>query len=146
MKNARSNEDLVHDAMLIIHSKYKQMNFEKGILPWAYGVLDKVAYGDYRRDTRRQGILNDNQDSLLDIYDSQPSVEENAISCDLLDAIKLALEQLNNTQKMIFKRILEGDSRDKIQQDLGLSRTALDVAVFRGRQKLKKILKREGVL
>ncbi|MDZ7264447.1 MAG: sigma-70 family RNA polymerase sigma factor [candidate division KSB1 bacterium] len=146
MKNARSNEDLVHDAMLIIHSKYKQINFEKGILPWAYGVLDKVAYGDYRRDTRRKGILDDNKDTLIDIYDSTESAEENVISCDLLDEIKLALKHLNKTEKKIFKRILEGASRDQIQQELELTRTALDVSVFRGRQKLKKILKRKGIL
>lgn len=146
MKNTRSNEDLVHDAMLIIRSKYKQMNFEKGMLPWAYGVLDKVVYGDYRRDARRKRIIDENKDVLLEIYEPQESAEENAISCDLLEEIKLALEQLNKTEKMIFKRILEGLSRDQILEELGLSRTVLDVSVFRGRQKLKKILKKKGIL
>jgi len=146
MNNMRTNEDLVHDAMVIIYDKYKQIDFEKGILPWAYGVLDNIIYGEYRTENRRDGIINDNLGTVLELYDNNESVDDYVDSCYLVDELWSALNQLNNTEKEIFKLILEGDSREKILEKLGISRTTLDVSVFRGRKKLKKYLERKGAL
>lgn len=142
----RSNEDLVHEALIIIYEKYKNIEFERGVLPWAYGVLDRVMSGDYRTKTRREHILNSHINEVIKIHDHQESGEEKATSFEMADEIWCALDQLNNKEKEIFKLRLQGFSGEEIQKELGISRMVLDVSVFRGRKKLRKKLQKRGVL
>jgi RNA polymerase sigma factor (sigma-70 family) len=142
----RSNEDLVHEALMIIYDKYKDIEFERGVLPWAYGVLDRVMSGNYRTKTRRENILNSHINEVIKIHSHQQSGVEKATSFEMADEIWSALDQLNNREKEIFKLKLKGFSGEEIQEKLGISRTVLDVSVFRGRKKLKKKLQKRGVL
>ena len=144
--NMKMNEDIVHDAMLIIYDKYKEVEFERGVLPWAFGVLDKVMRGDYRTELRRENIIQENKDEVLELHDCKASLENCFDSCELIDEIRNSLNQLNNTEKKIFKYILDGYTREEIQLKLGISRTTLDVSVFRGRKKLKKNLEKRGAI
>lgn len=144
--NPKTNEDIVHDAMLIIYDKYKDVEFERGILPWAFGVLDKVMKGDYRTEIRRENLLQDNRHLALELHDWNQSLESCFDSNELVDEIKHCLNQLNATEKKIFKLIIKGYTREEIQNELGISRTVLDVSVFRGRKKLKKNLERRGAI
>lgn len=142
----KTNEDIVHDAMLIIYNKYKAIEFERGILPWAFGVLDKVMRGDYRTELRRESILQVNKDEVLELHDCNTSLENCFDSSELIDEISDSLNQLNNTEKEIFKYIISSYTREEIQQKMGISRTTLDVSVFRGRKKLKKNLEKRGAI
>jgi RNA polymerase sigma factor (sigma-70 family) len=142
----KTNEDIVHDAMLIIYDKYKEVKFERGILPWAFGVLDKVMRGDYRTELRRNNIMQENRNEVLELHDCNSSLENCFDSCELIDEVKYSLSQLNNTEKKIFKFIIHGYTREEIQHELGISRTTLDVSVFRGRKKLKKNLEKRGAI
>jgi RNA polymerase sigma factor (sigma-70 family) len=142
----KMNEDIVHDAMLIIYDKYKEVKFERGVLPWAFGVLDKVMRGDYRTELRRENIIQENKDEVLELHDCKTSLENCFDSCELIDEIWNSLNQLNNTEKKIFKYIINGNTREEIQLKLGISRTTLDVSVFRGRKKLKKNLEKRGAI
>lgn len=144
--NMKTNEDIVHDAMLIIYDKYKEVEFEKGVLPWAFGVLDKVMRGDYRTELRRENLIHENRNAVLELHDCYTSLENCFDSCELIDEIKNSLSQLNNTEKKIFKYIITGSTREEIQNQLGISRTTLDVSVFRGRRKLKKNLEKRGAI
>lgn len=142
----RTNEDLVHEALIIIYEKYKNIEFERGVLPWAYGILDRVMSGDYRTKIRRENIMNNHINEIIKLHDDCESVEEKVISFEMVEEIWGALSQLNNNEKQIFKLKLEGFSGDEIQEKLGISRSTLDVTVFRGRKKLRKKLEKRGVL
>jgi len=142
----RSNEDLVQEALMIIYEKYKAIEFERGILPWAYGVLDRVMSGDYRTKTRRDNILNTHINEVIRIHDSYDSAEDHFASTEMAGELWDAMSQLNNKEKEIFKLKLEGFSGEEIQKQLGISRTVMDVSVFRGRKKLRKKLEKRGVL
>jgi len=142
----RTNEDLVHEALIIIYEKYKDIEFERGVLPWAYGVLDKVISSDYRTKSRRENIMNNHKNEVIKLHNDIESVEDNVASSELSNEIWSALNQLNNTEKEIFKLKLEDHSGDEIQKKLGISRSSLDVSVFRGRKKLKTRLENRGVL
>jgi len=142
----RSNEDLVHEALIIIYEKYKGIEFERGVLPWAYGVLDRVMSGDYRTKTRREQILHSHINDIIKIHNHQDCGEENATSFEMADEIWCALDQLNNKEKEIFKLKLQGFSGEEILKKLNISRTVLDVSVFRGRKKMRKKLQKRGVL
>ncbi len=142
----KSNEDLVHEALTIICEKYKTIEFEIGILPWAYGVLDRVMSGEYRTKTRRETILNTHINEVIKLHDNYDSAEDHFASTELAEELWNALSQLNNKEKEIFRLKLEGFSGEEIQDKLGVSRTVMDVSVFRGRKKLRKKLENRGVL
>jgi RNA polymerase sigma factor (sigma-70 family) len=142
----RTNEDLVQEALVIIFEKYKNIDFERGVLPWAYGVLDRVMSGDYRTRIRRENILNSHINEVIKLHNNNESTEQKATSFEMADEIWRALSQLNNKEKEIFKLKLEGFSGDEIQEKLGISRTVMDVSVFRGRKKLRKKLEKRGVI
>ncbi len=142
----RTNEDLVQEALLIVYEKYKNVEFDRGVLPWAYGVLDKVMSGNYRTKIRRENILNDNIGEVIKLHKDDQSVENKVASLELAEEIGCALNQLSNKEKEIFRLKLEGLSGEEIQGKLGISRTSLDVSVFRGRKKLRKRLEKRGVL
>ncbi|UCE04555.1 MAG: sigma-70 family RNA polymerase sigma factor [bacterium] len=142
----RTDEDLVHEALLIVCEKYKDVEFERGVLPWAYGVLDKVMSGEYRSEGRRQNLMNNHIKEVIGLHNDYESVEDNVASSELSKEIWNALDHLSNKEKKIFKLKLEGHSGDEIQKKLGISRASLDVSVFRGRKKLRLTLKNRGVI
>ncbi|MBC8184486.1 sigma-70 family RNA polymerase sigma factor [candidate division KSB1 bacterium] len=138
--NVRTNEDIVQKALMVICQKYKYEKFKKGIIPYAYGVLDKIIMTDYQTEERRNKILNDNIDQVLEIFE-----DEEIIHGDLADEVWNALNQLNNTDKQILRLKLLGYTGAEIMAEFGLSRNALDVRVFRAYKKLKLIFKKREV-
>ncbi|MDZ7262796.1 MAG: hypothetical protein ONB05_11920, partial [candidate division KSB1 bacterium] len=97
-------------------------------------------------ETRRHTILTDHTDTILEIYGSSEPVEDKVGYQELVDEIRRALSQLSNKEKEIFELKLKGYSVEAIQNQLGLRRNTLDVRVFRGSKKLRRILEKKGVL
>ncbi len=144
--NVRTNGDLVQKALMIIYQKYKELEFEKGILPWAYTILDNVMKADYQTEIRRDTILTDNIDHLLEIYGNKKSAADEVSYQELVDEIWQALNRLSNKEKQIFELKLKGYSGVEIKNRLGLKRNTMDVTIFRGTKKLKQILEKRGVI
>jgi len=146
MPELRSDEDLVQEALVIIYEKYKDIEFDRGVLPWAYGVLDKIVSSHYRTNKRRQQIISQHREDIIKLHNHVDSTEDKYASSELAAEIWYALNHLNRTEKAIFKLKMEGASGDEIVERLGISRSTLDVSVFRGRKKLRKKLEKRGVL
>lgn len=142
----RTNEDYVQEALIIIYEKYRDIDFKKGILPWAYGILDRVMNGDYRTKTRRQNILGEHLNEVMKLHQTVHSTEEQVASVELSSELWRALNELTDKEKAIFRLKLEGYTGEEIQKKLGISRTALDVTVFRGRKKLREKLEKRGAI
>ena len=121
------------------------MEFEKGILPWAYTVLDNVIKTDYQTEKRRNTILSENIDQVAETFGNKGSLVDEVNHSELTDDIWDALHQLNEKDKQVLELKLKGYSGDEIMNKLSLKRSALDVRVFRAYQKLKKILEKKGV-
>ena len=143
--NAQTNEDLVQDAMLVISEKYKITEFKKGILPWAYSVLDKIELSSYKKNSRRSELELDNVDSIKKIFIGQESTDEYIGYNELVAGIQKALKKLSDKEKDVFRLKLEGLSGTEIQEKLGLTREAFDTRVFRGVKKLRRELIKDGV-
>jgi len=143
--NIKTNEDIVQEALTIIYEKYKETEFKKGFMPWAYTIVDNVTKGDYRKEKRRKDLIDKNIEKLYKIDENIKSATDDLSEWELDEEIMRALNQLSNKQKAIFELILKGFSRDEIQRQLGLSRNVLDVCVFRGRKKIKQELEKRGV-
>jgi len=144
--NTNVNEDIIQEALVILYDKYKDMEFENGILPYAYGVLDNLIQNEYRTRNRRNHILSDQLDRFLEIYDNQNSIEETLNYQELVEEIWNALNKLTNKEKEVFKLWLNGTPISEIHLQLNLRRNTVDVRLCRASKKLKKILEKRGVL
>jgi RNA polymerase sigma factor (sigma-70 family) len=143
--NAITHEDLVHEALTVIHNKYKEMEFEKGILPWAYGVLDTVLISHWSRKKLHEDLINENINRVQNIQIDEEPADMLYEKKETIDIIKNALEHSNNGEKEIFELKLQGYSGEEIQNKLGLKRSAMDVRIHRAVQKMKKILCNQGI-
>ncbi len=143
---SKTNEDLVHDALSVIYKKYKQQIFKTGILPWAYKILENIIMVNSKTSARRNSILKENMDSVSEIYENTICIEKKVSDKNLIDEVRNALNKLNNKEKEILKLKLKGFTGEEIQKKLGLTRNVMDVRVFRGMKKLRKLLEKNGVL
>ena len=144
--NQPANEDIVQKTLTIIYENYKTANLHKGIMPWAYRILENVMRNEYQKVRRRQHLLKETSDKLNEIYGSQETIDNTFEYQELIHEIRSALNQLNNKEKEIFELKLKGYSGVEIQKQLDLKRNILDIRVFRGSKKLKQILAKRGII
>ena len=137
--NQLTNEDIVQKALTIIYEKYKTAKFPKGIMPWAYRVLDNVMRNEYSKDRRRQNLLHDTSDKLNEMFGRTETADKTFEYDELIHEVQYALNRLSNKEKEIFELKLKGYSGVEIQQKLGLKRNILDIRVFRGSKKIKEL-------
>jgi RNA polymerase sigma factor (sigma-70 family) len=146
MESSITNEDLVQDALTILYTKYRELDFDNGILPYAYGVLDNVVKNFVKTGRRRGKILNEKMDEVLKFQISRESIEDRVNYQELVETIWSALDEMTNKDKEVLQPKLNGLSVMEIQQLLGLRRNTVDVRLYRAIQKLKKILRAKGIL
>ena len=144
--NPLANEDMVQKTLTIIYEKYKTAELPKGIMPWAYRILENVMMNEYQKVRRRQNLLKEKSDTLNEIYIHQETTDDTFEYRELIREIRRALNRLSNKEKEIFELKLRGYSGLEIQEQLGLKRNILHIRVFRGSKKLKTILVKRGVL
>lgn len=157
-----SLEDVVQEALQIVHAKYGERESDRGILVWSLTVLRNVIGNYYQakeRSTRREAVVEDleilpaaaGSGSTLgwpvEIVDGPSEVTER-----ILQAITSLAEQ-NPRCGSIFQRILEsldlgGGPREVSQRALAavqrddpdLSRGSFYTALHRCRARLREIL------
>lgn len=141
-----TNEDLVQKALSVIYQKYKEVQFEKGILPWAYAILDNVFKSEYQTETRRKEIYEDNIAKLKTLFDNQVSAADEIAYHELIAEIRQALNRLTKKQKSVLELKLKGFTGSEIMDRLVITRNVMDIRFFRGLQKLREILETRGVM
>ncbi|MBN1782546.1 RNA polymerase sigma factor [bacterium] len=143
--DTQTQEDLVHETLTVIHSKYKTMTFEKGILPWAYGILERKLKGHWRKMASRQELEDAHKETIQKLHIHEEPADILCEKRELVEVVRNALGRLSPSEREILGLKFQGFSGEEIQNRLGLKRSAMDVRVYRATQKLKKILIQEGV-
>src|SRR4030042_5429315 len=130
--NQLTHEDIVQKALTIIYEKYKTARLPRGIMPWAYRVLDNVMRNEYSKARRHQSLLHDSREKLNEMSEPCETADKTYERDELIHEVQCALNQLSNKEKEIFELKLKGYSGVEIQEQLGLKRNILDIRVFRG--------------
>ena len=138
--SAKINEDLVQDALIIIYEKYKTINFEKGIIPYAYRVLDYVISNNNQTNNRRAQILEENKEILDEIFRTEPSVASMLDNMGKAEELKWALSKLGEKSKKIILLKLQGFSGEEIMKFLGISEATLYTRTHRAVKQLKTLI------
>jgi len=144
--NPPAHEDMVQKALTIIYEKYKTAELPRGIMPWAYRILENVMMNEYQKIRRRKNLLKEKSDTLNEIYGNREMTDHTFEYQELIHEIRRALNRLSHREKEIFELKLKGYSGVEIQKQLGLKQNIMHIRVFRGSKKLKAILANRGVL
>jgi len=137
-------EDITQQAMETIFRKYQNENFISGFTPWAYKIL-RNKIGDYLTDKKRES----NTIRTLEKHDTTDNnqLEKKILAEELEENIINAIKKLGADSQSIILSLLKGYSVHNIADMLeNIPRGTLDSKIHRCREKLKKILKKRGLI
>lgn len=86
-------------------------------------------------------------EELTNCTSGQPSVEDQQIQKEVVQTLNVFLKQLPETERKVFVcRYWYMDSIRDISEDFGISQTRVTTMLHRTRERLRKQLKKEGLL
>ncbi len=131
-------EECINDTFLAVWHHGDQFSGEpEDFRKWIYAIARSKAIDSYRKEMRqRERITAEEPD-----YNTQltQSAEDELFLAEEQAEIKGLLNQLEVTDREIFiMKYMLGMRSDEIADRLGLTRTAVDNRIFRGKKKLKE--------
>lgn len=131
LKNKDCANDIVQDAFIKLWQNLKDVDFNKA-KAWLFTTARNQTLNQLKRDKRIDSMSHH---TFNEPYSSNTDFE-------LKELIDKSLDQLPEIQKsIILLRDLEGYDYKEIGEILNLSESQVKVYLFRGRQKIKEILK-----
>ena len=134
---AEETEDLVQEALIVIHTQRHTYDPEQPLTPWVYAIA-RYKLIDHLRRTRvtTSDVPLENADDIL-------AADDNAAAESQLDLAKL-LERLPERMKLSLQYVkLEGLSVAEAADRSGMSQSAIKVNVHRGLKILTALIARE---
>jgi RNA polymerase sigma-70 factor (ECF subfamily) len=126
-------EDIVQETLLAIHMKRHTWRGDGPVLPWLYAIARYKLIDTFRRSGRRVEIEIDEVSETLAAPEPETVIDRD---------IRRALAALAPRQRTVVAAVtVDGYSISEAAQSLGMTETAVRVALHRG---LKAIAKRFG--
>jgi RNA polymerase sigma factor (sigma-70 family) len=135
-------EDLTQEVFLSALRRLRETDSEINFKPWVYRIARNQAIDHHRRTSRAEEISMD-ADFGLRPSDHQRLVEAVApdralVARERLDHLCGAFDELSDVQaRVIVLRELEGRSYREIAEQVGITRGAVEAALFRARRRLE---------
>ena len=126
--------DAVQESLLKAVKAANQIRDEENTKAWFYRILRRTIIDLYRRRDARDRALADFEREV----NSPPDVEEERVVCACME--RLLPEMTPQYADLIRQVDLHGAKSDAAAASLGISRTNLNVRLYRARQQLKQRL------
>jgi RNA polymerase sigma-70 factor (ECF subfamily) len=136
MNNSALVDDIAQDVFITVYRNLKHFRFESQFTTWLYRITVNRCK-DYLRKINVRKIFSPIEDGY-EVSEYSTPVENNDISKIVMDAISKLPTKLR--MPLILKDI-EGFSYEEISQTLNCEMGTVKSRIFRGREKLKEILK-----
>ena len=139
-------EDLVQETLLHV-LRQRTFRSARPFKPWLYTIATNLARDYFKSATVRQRWRRgDEEEALLQLYDSTPGPEERALAAEQGSEVQAALAQLREEYRIVWLlRFYQGFSLQEIaetlQIPLGTVKSRLSVGVHRLRSVLAPVQK-----
>ena len=132
--------EIVQDALAVVASKYKGMEFTTSFSAWAYRILEHVLLRYYRSKGNREKLFvrTDELDTAAGSYEPDTSLKTKLLEC-----LKL-LSRTRLRHARILTLHFQGFSVDEISSRLGVSSNNFYVMLSRARNQLHECLHQEN--
>ena len=137
-------EDIVQEAFLAL---WKNMSILEKIPPedrkrFLLSIVKCRVVDFYRKKPSADKVSIDDDESFFQLPDFSPSIETQAEGKELLDEIRAAIRDLDDTYRSVMEmKYIFHLKESEIAKLLNLSEKNVSVRVFRGRQKLQELLR-----
>lgn len=136
MNNSALVDDIAQDVFITVYKNLKHFRFESQFTTWLYRITVNRCK-DYLRKMNVRKIFSPIDDGF-EVSENSSPVENNDISKIVMDAIsKLPLK----LRMPLIMKDIEGFSYQEISETLNCEMGTVKSRIFRGREKLKEILK-----
>jgi len=138
MDNSEDQKDLFQEIVLQLWKAYPGFKGNSKFSTWMYRVALNTALVFLRKESRKVGQteLNENID-LADTGDNQEQEER-------LASLYKAVQELNKIEKALIFLFLENQSHREIAHNLGITEGNARVKLNRTKEKLQQIIKKNG--
>ncbi len=139
-------EDLVQETLLHV-LRQRTFRSDRPFKPWLYAIATNLAHDYFKSAAVRQRWRGDDEEeALLQLYDSAPGPEERALAAEQGSEVRAALAQLREEYRVVvLLRFYQGFSLQEIaetlQIPLGTVKSRLSVGVHRLRTVLAPVQK-----
>jgi RNA polymerase sigma-70 factor (ECF subfamily) len=131
-------EDVVQEVMIKLWTKRDRMESIDNINGWLMVLARNLSIDKVRSKHHSTGSL----ETAYYVQDGETKPDRQAEQSDLMEQIEAAVQQLPETQRLVFHlRDVEGMTYREVSDILDLSLENVKVNLFRARQKLRKLLK-----
>ena len=138
VRSSDQAEDVVQEVMIKLWTKRDSMEGIDNINGWLMVLARNLSIDKIRSKHHSTGSL----ETAYFVADGEIKPDKQAEQSDLMQQIDAAVQQLPETQRLIFHlRDVEGMTYKEIGEILDLSLENVKVNLFRARQKLRKLLK-----
>ncbi len=140
------SEDLVQEALLHV-LRQRTYQADRPFKPWLYMIATNLARDYFKSAAVRQcWRRGDEEEALLQVYDSAPGPEERALAAEQGSEVRAALAQLREEYRVVVVlRFYQGFSLQEIAETLhiplGTVKSRLSVGVHRLRSVLTPVQK-----
>ena len=149
VNNPEDARDLAQEAFLKAWRGLQFYKSESSFSTWLYRLTSNVCIDFLRQQKRRPSVSltvgEEDEAAELDIPDSEPTPEEQAIHREDRDAVSAAMGQLDDEARLILTlRVVEELPYEQIAQTLDLKVGTVKSRIARARIQLRKILLQNG--
>ena len=131
-------EDVVQEVMIKLWTKRDNVQGIENINGWLMVLTRNLSIDKVRSKHHTTGSL----ETAYYVADDEIKPDKHAEQSDMMRQIDAAVEQLPETQRLIFHlRDVEGMTYKEISEILDISLDNVKINLFRARQKLRKLLK-----
>ncbi len=133
-KNAEDRKDLIQEIMVQLWKSFYNYTDQYKYSTWMYRISLNVAISFYRKENRRQQVLNPLTESILDLVDTRDATETE----ENIRFLQHFISELNDLDKAITLLYLEEKSQKEIAEIIGISATNVATKIGRIKIKLKQ--------
>ena len=140
-------EDLTQEAFLIAYRRLQHYRPGTHFKAWLRAIARNVALNERRRWFRRTGLLDRHRAEIENLLEDRICAAVDAMSDNVLAAVRDCVTKLDGKPRgLIDGFYFKGWSLKELATQSGMSEGAAKVALFRARQQMAALLKKEGVL
>lgn len=135
-------EDLLSEVFLKVILKYKFFNKLSSERTWIYSIARYTFYEYIRKKNKNNDLSVLLENNMVNLFEIR-NIEEKLVEKELIDKIKSAINNLNEKEKDVCNLRIKGYSYTEISKELNITENSSRVLFFRGKEKIRKILKEE---
>lgn len=145
--DASQVEDLTQETFLTAYRRLRQYQPGTHFKAWLRAIARNVALNERRRWFRKVELLDHHRAEVEDLLEDQMSAAVDAMSDNALTAVRDCITKLDEKPRGLIEGFyFKGWSVKELAGQTGTSEGAIKVALFRARQQMAALLKKEGVL